>query len=171
MSDAKKHMPLFLACICAVIGISDIKAFWRLRETILKMENMPFAGMISSVLLKFCSLIRRRYGAGIPITKYVKPFATPHAFHGIFISEYAHVEEGCTIFQQVTIGQNGLISPDAPGGNAPVIEANCYIGAGAKIIGPCHIGTDVRIGANAIVVDDIPDHATVVLQKPRIIVR
>ena len=66
----------------------------------------------------------------------------PHAFHGIFISEYA-----------------------------PVIEANCYIGAGAKIIGPCHIGTDVRIGANAIVVDDIPDHATVVLQKPRIIVR
>lgn len=161
-------MKLLVACVCAVIGISDIKAFWKLRETILTLKNSPFDKGKRIILSLFCSLIRRRYGAGIPIAQNVKPFVTPHAFHGIFISEYAHIAEGCTIFQQVTIGQNEL-SPDSPGGNSPVIEANCYIGAGAKIIGPCHIGRNVKVGANAIVVDDIPDNATVVQQKPRVI--
>lgn len=45
------------------------------------------------------------------------------------------------------------------------------IGAGAKIIGNVHVGNNVRIGANAIVVDDIPDNCTVVMNKPRVIVR
>lgn len=45
------------------------------------------------------------------------------------------------------------------------------IGAGAKIIGNVRIGNNVRIGANAIVVDDVPDDCTVVMNKPRVIVR
>ena len=45
------------------------------------------------------------------------------------------------------------------------------IGAGAKIIGPIRIGNNVKIGANCIVVQDIPDNATVVMQKPRIILK
>ena len=45
------------------------------------------------------------------------------------------------------------------------------IGAGAKIIGNIRIGNNVRIGANAIVVDDVPDDCTVVMNKPRVIVR
>lgn len=45
------------------------------------------------------------------------------------------------------------------------------IGAGAKIIGNVRIGNNVRIGANAIVVDDVPDDCTVVMSKPRVIVR
>lgn len=45
------------------------------------------------------------------------------------------------------------------------------IGAGAKIIGNVYVGNHVRIGANAIVVDDIPDNCTVVMNKPRVIVR
>ena len=57
------------------------------------------------------------------------------------------------------------------GGGAPTIGNNCLIGAGAKIIGNVHIGDNVRIGANAIVVDDVPDNCTVVMNKPRVIVR
>lgn len=45
------------------------------------------------------------------------------------------------------------------------------IGAGAKIIGPIVVGDNVKIGANCIVCQDIPDGATVVMDKPRIIVR
>lgn len=45
------------------------------------------------------------------------------------------------------------------------------IGAGAKIIGNVRVGNNVRIGANAIVVDDVPDDCTVVMNKPRVIVR
>ena len=53
----------------------------------------------------------------------------------------------------------------------PKIGNNCYIGAGAKIIGNVRIGDNVRIGANAIVTFDVPSNCTVVLNKPRIIKR
>jgi len=52
---------------------------------------------------------------------------------------------------------------------APKIGDNCYIGAGAKIIGNIVVGNNVRIGANAVVVEDIPDNSVVVMEKPRII--
>lgn len=45
------------------------------------------------------------------------------------------------------------------------------IGAGAKIIGNVRVGNNVRIGANAIVIEDVPDDCTVVMNKPRVIVR
>lgn len=44
------------------------------------------------------------------------------------------------------------------------------IGAGAKIIGSITIGDNVKIGAGCIVVEDVPDNATVVMNKPRIII-
>lgn len=71
------------------------------------------------------------------------------------------------IYQQVTIGSNDLQNSR----RAPTIGNNCLIGAGAKIIGNVHIGDNVRIGANAIVVDDVPDNCTIVMNKPRVIVR
>ena len=44
------------------------------------------------------------------------------------------------------------------------------IGAGAKIIGSITIGDNVKVGAGCIVVMDVPDNATVVMHKPRIII-
>ena len=46
-----------------------------------------------------------------------------------------------------------------------------YIGAGAKIIGNIKIGNNVRIGAGCVITEDIPDDATVVLNRPRIIAK
>lgn len=66
-----------------------------------------------------------------------------------------------TISHQVTIGRSR--------GKAPVIGDNVYIGPGAKIFGGIHVGNNVNIGANCVVFQDVPDNATVVLQKPRII--
>lgn len=71
------------------------------------------------------------------------------------------------IYQQVTIGSNDLQNSRG----APTIGNNCLIGAGAKIIGNVHVGNNVRIGSNAIVVDDVTDNCTVVMNKPRVIVR
>lgn len=73
----------------------------------------------------------------------------------------------CVIFQQVTIGSNTLNNTENNG--APHIGDNCYIGAGAMIIGNVTVGDNCRIGANVIVSQDIPDNSTVVSQKPRII--
>lgn len=85
-----------------------------------------------------------------------KGIRLPHRI-GIVISGNAVIGERCTIFHQVTIGVNDLVS-DA----APCIGDNCYIGAGAKIVGNVHIGNNVKIGANAVVTEDVPDDMTVV---------
>ncbi len=81
----------------------------------------------------------------------------PH-ISGIIISYYASIGDDCTIFQQVTIGEENINHK----GQAPHIGSNVYIGAGAKIIGPVNVGNNVRIGANAVVTKDVPDNCTVV---------
>ena len=91
----------------------------------------------------------------------------PHGIFGVFISGGVKIGNNCVIFQQVTIGSNTLI--DSTGFGAPVIGNNCYIGAGAKIIGKVTIGNNVRIGANAVVTKDVPDN-TVVTSAPNTIV-
>lgn len=87
----------------------------------------------------------------------------PHGIRGIFISHNAIIGENATIFHQVTIGEGN--------GGAPTIGDNVLIGAGAKIIGGITIGDNVKIGANCVVCEDVPSNSTVVLNKPRIIVR
>ncbi|MEG1497601.1 MAG: DapH/DapD/GlmU-related protein [Clostridiales bacterium] len=71
------------------------------------------------------------------------------------------------IFQQVTIGSNTLI--DSKSNGSPNIGDNCYIGAGATIIGKIKIGDNVRIGANCIVTKNVPDNTIVVMNHPRMI--
>lgn len=86
----------------------------------------------------------------------------PHGLYGVIVSHRAVVGKKCVIMHQVTIGEgkNG----------APAIGDNVFIGAGAKLIGGIRIGNNVRIGAGCVVTDDVPDNATVVMQKARIIV-
>jgi len=66
------------------------------------------------------------------------------------------VRGGSNVFieHQVTIG--------AERRQAPVLGSDVFVGAGAKIIGPIEIGTGAKVGANAVVVDDVPSYATVV---------
>lgn len=91
----------------------------------------------------------------------------PHGAVGVFISNGAKIGENCVIFHQVTIGSNTL--GDSKHKGYPVIGDNCYIGAGAKIIGNVRIGDNVRIGANCVVVEDVESNSVVVLNKPRVI--
>lgn len=91
----------------------------------------------------------------------------PHGIRGVFISGDSIIGDNCVIFQQVTIGSNTI--PESKKFGAPVIGRNCYIGAGAKIIGKVNIGDNCRIGANCIVTEDIPDDSLVILDSPKII--
>lgn len=92
-----------------------------------------------------------------------KPIFNPHGINGIIISQNAIIGKNCFISHQVTIGRSM--------GKSPIIGDNVYIGPGAKIFGGIKIGNNVRIGANCPVFFDVPDNATVVLPKPRVIMR
>lgn len=85
-----------------------------------------------------------------------------HHLNGIIISHYATIGKNVTINHQVTV-TGGLP------GTAATIEDDCVLGAGAKIIGPVHIGKGAKIGANAVVVTDIPAGATAVGIPARVV--
>lgn len=91
----------------------------------------------------------------------------PHGVQGIFISNDAQIGRDVVIFQQVTIGSNTLADSRRKG--APVIGDCVYIGAGAKIIGNVCIGDHCRIGANAVVYEDMPPHSVAVCAPTRMI--
>lgn len=84
------------------------------------------------------------------------PILMPYPY-GIVIHENAIIGSRVTVMQQVTIGPKHPGDPDAP-----VIEDNVCIGAGARILGAVRIGHGATVGANAVVTRDVPSHCTVV---------
>ncbi|MDN5314487.1 MAG: serine O-acetyltransferase [Clostridiales bacterium] len=78
---------------------------------------------------------------------------------GIVIGETAEVGDDCTIYHGVTLGGTGK---DKGRKRHPTIGDNVLIGAGAKVLGPITIGNCVMVGANSVVLHDVPDEATVV---------
>lgn len=86
----------------------------------------------------------------------------PHGIKGIVIHPTAVIGENVTIMHQVTIGTRDI-------DESAVIGDNVFIGAGAKILGKIKIGNGAKIGANAVVIKDVPENATVVGVPGRII--
>lgn len=92
----------------------------------------------------------------------------PH-LTGIHITGGGKIGHQCVVYQQVTIGRIYPEEGKYPG--CPTIGNNVIIGVGAKILGGITVGNNVKIGAGCIVVDDVPDNVTVVMNKPRIILK
>ncbi len=78
---------------------------------------------------------------------------------GVVIGETAEVGNNVTMYHGVTLGGIGG-EPDTR--RHPIVEDDVMIGAGAKILGPITIGKGTKIGANAVVLKDVPPYATVV---------
>ncbi len=85
----------------------------------------------------------------------------------IVVHGNAVLGDDCIIRQGVTIGNRYMDKPL----DAPVIGHRVNIGAGAKILGAVHIGDDAEIGANAVVLKDVPAGAVAVGVPARIILR
>lgn len=84
---------------------------------------------------------------------------------GVVIGETTIIGDDVLIYQQVTLGGTG----NEHGKRHPTIGNNVIIGAGAKILGNITIGDNTRIGAGSVVVDDVPEHCTVVGVPGRIV--
>ncbi len=93
-----------------------------------------------------------------------KNFFIDHGF--TVIGETAEIGDNVTIYQCVTLG--GTNPANGKGGKRhPTLEDNTIIGSGAQIIGPITVGKRARVGANAVVIDDVPEGATMVGLKAR----
>lgn len=78
---------------------------------------------------------------------------------GVVIGETARIGKNVTIFHQVTLGGIGGAAGEK---RHPTIEDDVLIGAGAQILGDITIGRGAKIGANAVVLHDIPPYSTAV---------
>ena len=77
---------------------------------------------------------------------------------GVVIGETAEIGDRVTLYQGVTLGGTGF----ARGKRHPTVEDDVTIGSGAKLLGPVTVGHGAKIGANTVVIEDVPEHTTVV---------
>lgn len=84
---------------------------------------------------------------------------------GVVIGETAEVHSGVVIYQGVTLGGNGK----EHGKRHPTIMENVTISAGAKILGGFCVGECAKVGAGAVVLKEVPPHATVVGVPARVV--
>jgi serine O-acetyltransferase len=77
---------------------------------------------------------------------------------GVVIGETAELGDDVTLYQGVTLGGTGF----ATGKRHPTVQDNVTIGSGAKLLGPITVGHGSKIGANSVVIHDVPPNSTVV---------
>ena len=78
---------------------------------------------------------------------------------GVVIGETAEIGDGCVLYQQATLGGSSLQRGVK---RHPTLEDGVMVGAGAKVLGPVTLGAHALIGANAVVLNDVPANSTVV---------
>jgi len=77
---------------------------------------------------------------------------------GVVVGETAKIGDNVTLYQGVTLGGTGM----ATGKRHPTVEDNVTIGSGAKLLGPITVGHGAKVGANTVVINDVPPNTTVV---------
>jgi len=116
------------------------------------LSRMYFLGRLASHIGRFLTGIEIHPGAKIG-----RAFFIDHGM-GVVIGETAEVGDNVTLYHGVTLGGTTW----QKGKRHPTIGSNVVIGAGAKVLGPVHIGANTRIGANSVVLNDIPPNSIVV---------
>src|SRR6516225_3597198 len=92
-----------------------------------------------------------------PAAKIGQGFFIDHGM-GVVIGETAELGDDVTLYQGVTLGGTGF----ATGKRHPTVQDNVTIGSGAKLLGPITVGHGSKIGANSVVITDVPPNCTVV---------
>ncbi|MDY6820291.1 MAG: serine O-acetyltransferase [Deferribacterota bacterium] len=122
-----------------------------------------FAHSLWNIHLKFLARLLshiNRFLTGIeihPAAKIGRRFFIDHGM-GVVIGETAEIGNDVLLYHGVTLGGVSLKKEK----RHPTVSNNVVIGAGAKILGPINIGENSKIGANTVVIKDIPDNSTVV---------
>lgn len=123
--------------------------------------GMPFVPRYISEIARAITGIEIHPGAQIG-----KDFFIDHG-GGVVIGETAEIGDNVTIYQGVVIGG----TTTDPIKRHPTLGDNIVVGTGAKLLGPIKIGDNVKIGANSVVVHDVPPNSVVVGVPGRIMAK
>ena len=143
---AKNRLEVLLLypCVHALLNYRVAHFFYR--------KRMFFPARFVSQLGRFFTGIEIHPGAKIG-----KGLFIDHGM-GVVIGETAEIGDNVVMFHGVTLGGTGK----GTGKRHPTVGNNVFIGSGAKVLGPINIGDNAKIGANAVVLKDIPNNATAV---------
>lgn len=104
-------------------------------------------------------------GVDLPLSVQAGPgLRLPHGARGTIIHPDSKIGSNATIYHGVTLGVDGR-----GGVEAPTLGDCVYIGAGAVFLGGVHIGAGAKVGANAVVMIDVPEGRTAVGMPARIV--
>ena len=152
-AKSKIEVLLLYPCIHALIS-------YRISHFLYKHQRFFLARFVSQ-LSRFCTGIEIHPGATIG-----KGLFIDHGM-GVVIGETAEVGDNVTLYHGVTLGGTGKDE----GKRHPTIEDGVIIGTGAKVLGPITIGKGAKIGANAVVLNNVPAGATAVGVRAKNILR
>jgi len=114
-------------------------------------------GVIPSMMAKLMyHYLRAIYSNDIPYNAGVEGVYFCHRGLGTVINAGARIGHGTIIQHRVTIGEMDGSH------KCPIIGKDCFIGAGAMVLGDITVGNNVKVGAGALVIKDVPDNCTVV---------
>ncbi len=114
--------------------------------------GVPFAPRTIAYLSRAITGVEIHPGARIG-----EAFFVDHG-SGVVIGETAEIGDRVTVYQGVTLGGTGFES----GKRHPTVGDEVTLGAGAKLLGPVTVGDGAKVGANTVVLEDVPAGATVV---------
>ncbi|MFA5005251.1 MAG: serine O-acetyltransferase EpsC [Candidatus Omnitrophota bacterium] len=140
----------FLEVLFLYPGVHAL-VYYRIAHSLYRL-HLFFLARLLSQLARLTTGIEIHPGAVIG-----KEFFIDHGM-GVVVGETTIIGDGVLLYQGVTLGGTGL----EKGKRHPTIENNVVIGAGAKVLGNIIIGENSYIGANAVVVKDVPANSTVV---------
>ena len=155
--DPSVHKCCFLAILINTPGIHAV-LFHKISHFLYKKEHFFLARLISQIA-RFLTGIEIHPGAKIG-----KRFFIDHGM-GVVIGETAEIGDDVMMYHQVTLGGTGKEC----GKRHPTVKNGVTIAAGSKILGAITIGENAKIGANSVVLKNVPANATVVGIPARIV--
>src|SRR5436190_2810681 len=142
------------------IGSLEILTSWGGVQAILAHRAAHALNAAGVPLLPMALAYASRAITGVEIHPAARMGAEPFIDHGsgVVIGETAEIGDRVTIYQGVTLGGTGF----APGKRHPTVGDDVTIGSGAKLLGPITVGAGSKVGANTVVIEDVPGCSTVV---------
>jgi len=143
---ARSKVEVFLTCS----GFHALRMY-RCAHLLYRIK-LRFLARVVSQLARFFTGIEIHPGAKIGLGVFID-----HGM-GVVIGETTEIGDNVIIYQNVTLGGTGKDK----GKRHPTIQSNVMISSGAKVLGPITVGENSKIGANAVVLKDVPPNSTVV---------